>query len=78
MVKHKPKSVLILWLRPESRRLLGDDVLRQSSSINKTFNQCSIKNKIISIFAKVLVNWKIICFEDGDRKNKIFLQVMLL
>lgn len=58
MVKHKPNSVLILWLRSESLRLLGDNVLKQSSSINKTFNECFLKSKIISFFVKVLVNWK--------------------
>lgn len=57
VVKHKPVS--ILWWRSKTEAS-GDNVLKQCSSINKTFNQCSWKNKIIFFFAKDLVNWKIV------------------
>lgn len=59
MVKHNPKSVLILWLRFESLRFLGDNALKQSCSVNKIFHQCSLKTEIIFL-AKVLVNWRVI------------------
>lgn len=48
-------------------------VLRQSSSINKTFNDCSQKIKFLSFFfcqsSCELEND--FCFEDGNRKKKV-------